>query len=55
MGQNNFTDIDGFNAPQRREHPGLRAAVAAGLLGALACAVWVGAPYVVVAVMVIGP
>jgi hypothetical protein len=55
MGQNNFTDINGFNAPQRRERPGLRTAVAAGFLGALVCAVWAGTPYVAGAILVIAP
>jgi hypothetical protein len=47
MGQNNFTDIDGFNDGRRRYRPVLRAAVAAALAGAALCAVWAAAPYAV--------
>jgi len=56
MSQNNFSDIDGFNeGPLRRERPGLRAAVAAGLLGAVLCAVWTVGPYVAGTILVLLP
>ena len=51
----NFSNIDGFNAAPRREHPGLRAAVASALLGALAIAVWVACPYVGGVILVLAP
>jgi hypothetical protein len=55
MGQNNFLDINGFNAAPRREHPGLRAAVASALLAALAWAGWNILPYVAAFILTVGP
>ena len=54
MVDGNFKNIDGFNAP-RREHPGLRAAVASALLGALVLAVWAAGPYVAGGILVLAP
>lgn len=55
MTAGNFTDIPGFNSPARRERPALRAAVAAALAGAMLAALWKVAPYLLAAVLVIGP
>ncbi len=55
MADGNFSNIEGFNAGPRREHPGLRAAVASALLGALAVAVWVACPYVGGVILVLAP
>ena len=54
MADGNFRNIDGFNAP-RRELPGLRAAVASALLGALFLAVWAVGPYVAGGILVLAP
>jgi hypothetical protein len=55
MALGNFTDIPGFNTARRREHPVLRAFVAAGLFGAVLCAVWVVEPYVAGALLTVVP
>jgi hypothetical protein len=55
IGQNNFTDIDGFNAAPRRDRPGLRAAVAGALLAALAWAGWSVLPYVAAVILTVAP
>ena len=55
MADGNFSNIEGFNDGPRREHPGLRAAVASALLGALVCAVWVATPYVAGALLSVAP
>ncbi len=55
MGQNNFLDIEGFNARPRRERPGLRVAVASALLGALVAVVWAAGPYVAGGILVLVP
>ena len=52
---NNFTDIDGFNDGPRREHPGLRAAVASALVAALGFAGWKLLPYAAMLVLVAAP
>ena len=55
MADGNFRNIEGFNAGPRRERPGLRAAVASALLGALGFAVWTVAPYVAALILAVGP
>ena len=54
MADGNFRNIDDFNAPHR-EFPGLRAAVASALLGALFLAVWAVGPYVAGSILVLAP
>ena len=55
MTGNNFSDIEGFNDGPRREHPGLRAAVAAALLAAFGFVGWQVLPYVAMIVIVAAP
>ena len=55
MADGNFSNIEGFNDGPRREHPGLRAAVASALLGALVLAVWAAGPYVAGGILVLAP
>jgi hypothetical protein len=55
MTAGNFSNIPGFNSAARRERPVLRAFVAAGLLGAVLCAVWVVEPYVAGAILTVVP
>ena len=55
MRQNNFSDIDGFNARPRREIPGLGAAVASVLLGAGLAVAWNVLPYAAALLLVVGP
>ena len=55
MADGNFSNIGGFNDGPRRELPGLRAAVASALLGALFLAVWAVGPYVAGGILVLAP
>ena len=55
MADGNFSNIEGFNDGPRREYPGLRAAVASALLGALFLAVWAVGPYVAGGILVLAP
>ena len=54
MADGNFKNIDGFNAP-RREHPGLRAAVASALLAALGFAGWKVLPWAAFVILTVVP
>ena len=53
MADGNFSNIEGFNDGPRREHPGLRAAVASVLAGAIFLAVWTAGPYAAALLMVV--
>ncbi len=55
MADGNFSNIDGFNDGPRREHPGLRAAVASALLGALGLAGWKVLPWAAFVILTAAP
>ena len=51
----NFSNIEGFNDGPRREHPGLRAAVASALLMALGFAGWKVLPWAAFVILTVVP
>jgi hypothetical protein len=55
MADGNFSNIEGFNDGPRREHPGLRAAVAAALLAAVGFVGWQVLPYLAALILVAAP